>query len=347
MLAVNANDYFINLCRKSADKLLAFTAKNRLNIFRLTAVLCLFLLINPAQYIKQKENTALTVFNYEDGIGGGFISEEMLTEEEAEIFMSTASLETDAMMLDSLSKPLFLFYDSYLVKSGDNISTLAVNYGLNQDTIISINKVTNSRLLQIGTVLKIPNQDGILHTVLGKETLDLIAEKYSVDKEAIITANELFSEKIVPGSDLFIPGAKLDWVRLQEINGDLFIWPIRGAITSSFGWRRDPFNASIVQYHNGIDIRGNTGTAVAAAMAGRVSAVGWDDVYGFYVIINHHSGYRTLYAHLSVIQTRAVANVAQGERIGDVGSTGKSTGAHLHFTIYKDGVTINPSLMMR
>ncbi|MCL2411980.1 MAG: M23 family metallopeptidase, partial [Treponema sp.] len=75
--------------------------------------------------------------------------------------------------------------------------------------------------------------------------------------------------------------------------------------------------------------------------------VGWDNVFGNFVIITHHSGFRTLYGHLSVIRTRAGAHVAQGERIGDVGNTGQSTGPHLHFTVYRNGVAVNPRALMR
>jgi murein DD-endopeptidase MepM/ murein hydrolase activator NlpD len=82
-------------------------------------------------------------------------------------------------------------------------------------------------------------------------------------------------------------------------------------------------------------------------MSGRVSAVGWDDGFGNYVVISHHSGYRTLYAHMSVIRVKAGAYVGTGERIGDVGSTGRSTGPHLHFTVYKNGVTVNPRALMK
>jgi murein DD-endopeptidase MepM/ murein hydrolase activator NlpD len=224
---------------------------------------------------------------------------------------------------------------------------MAINYGLNQDTIVSLNGIANSRLLQIGRVLRIPNQDGIFHTVTSGENLISIVERYNADREAIIAANELFSDYIAVGTNLFIPGARLDWTRLQEINGDLFIRPVNGVITSFFGWRRNPFNRNLRQFHNGIDIRGNIGTPVRAAMAGRISAVGWDNILGHYIIINHHSGYRTLYGHLNVIRTRVGANVAQGERIGDVGNSGQSTGPHLHFTVFRHGVAINPLALMQ
>jgi murein DD-endopeptidase MepM/ murein hydrolase activator NlpD len=310
-------------------------------VFRLTAVFFLVFLLNPGQYIKQREAAA-----EEHGIGGGYVSEEVVSESEDGVIMTPASFEA-AEEPESFTKPVMLLYGSHIVEADENIIGLAVEYGLNQDTIISINKIRNTRLLQIGSVLKIPNQDGILHTVKSGETIDSIAESYKADAGEIQTVNEIFSANIVAGTDIFIPGAKLDFSKLQEINGDLFIRPVPGAITSYYGYRRSPFNRNIRQFHNGIDLRGSTGTPVRAAMAGRVSAVGFDRVLGNYIMINHHSGYRTAYGHLSVIRTRTGAYVAQGERIGDVGNTGQSTGPHLHFIVKKNGVTINPLALMR
>jgi len=86
---------------------------------------------------------------------------------------------------------------------------------------------------------------------------------------------------------------------------------------------------------------------VRAAMSGRVSAVGWDDVLGNYIVISHHAGYRTMYGHLSAARVKTGAYVGTGERIGDVGSTGLSTGPHLHFTVFKNGVTVNPRTLLK
>jgi murein DD-endopeptidase MepM/ murein hydrolase activator NlpD len=317
------------------------TEQKNKHIFWLLSALCLVFLVNPGKYINLQR-----LFTNEHGIGGGYMAEELISEENSDILLTEASLESVSEP-ETVSKPRILFCDSHLIQSGDNISNLAVKFGLNQDSIISVNKITNTRLLQIGKALKIPNQDGIFHTVKKGENLSFIAEKYKANVEAIKTVNELFSDKITPGTELFIPGAKLDWSTLQEINGDLFMWPVSGNITSSFGWRRDPFNRGRRQLHNGIDIKSSTGTPVRAAMAGRVSAVGYDNVFGNYVLISHNSGYRTLYGHMSVIRTKTGSYVAQGERIGDVGNTGQSTGSHLHFTVYKNGVATNPRLLLR
>jgi len=310
------------------------------SIFRLAAALCFAAIINPAQYVNLQEGPA------EHGIGGGYISEEVLTEGEEGIIISPVSLESVSES-ETINVKRILLYDTHTIQRGDNISNLAVSFGLNQDTIISVNRITNTRLLQVGRVLRIPNQDGIFHTVRSGETLDSIAERYKADSEAIQVVNELFSDRIAAGVEIFVPGARLDWARLQEINGDLFLWPVNGAITSFYGWRRNPFNRSVRQFHNGIDIRGSHGTPVRAAMAGRVSAIGYDRVLGNYIIINHNSGYQTLYGHLSVIRVRTGTSVAAGARIGDVGNTGQSTGPHLHFTVYKNGVTVNPRPLMR
>jgi murein DD-endopeptidase MepM/ murein hydrolase activator NlpD len=245
------------------------------------------------------------------------------------------------------SKPRVLLSESYRVERGDIISNLARKFGLNQDTLISYNAIKNTRLLQIGQILKIPNQDGILHTVSRGDTLNSLAETYKTSPEDIKMVNELFSDGIREGTTLFIPGARLDWVNLQEINGDLFIWPITGRITSPYGYRADPFTGVGRQFHSGIDIGAISGTPIRSAMSGRVIVAGWSDVYGNYVVVNHHSGYRTLYAHMSIIRVKTGEYVATGQRLGDVGSTGRSTAPHLHFTVYKNGVTVNPRTLMK
>ncbi|MDR2369906.1 MAG: LysM peptidoglycan-binding domain-containing protein, partial [Treponema sp.] len=128
---------------------------------------------------------------------------------------------------ESFSRPRMLFSSSYTVKDGDMVGLIAPVYGLNDDTIMSVNGIKNARELSIGRVLKIPNQDGILYTVKEGDDLENIAEKYSIEKTDLETVNEIFSEKIHRGTVLFIPGARLDWVQRQEINGDLFIWPVQ------------------------------------------------------------------------------------------------------------------------
>ena len=244
------------------------------------------------------------------------------------------------------SRPDPLYYTAYKVQKGDMIGDLAAQFGLNQDTILSFNNIKNSRLLQIGQYLKIPNQDGLLYTVGKKDSLSAIAENYQMDTKTIEAVNGPKADAIEVGMKLFIPGARMDSTDLREINGDLFIWPVRGWITSPYGYRISPFTGAR-QFHAGLDIGSPMGTPIKAAMSGRVSATGYDINTGNYVLINHHSGYQTLYGHLSVIGVKPGAYVRTGQTIGKVGSTGLSTGSHLHFTVFKNHVTVNPRPLMK
>jgi murein DD-endopeptidase MepM/ murein hydrolase activator NlpD len=269
-----------------------------------------------------------------------------------DVLRGNASLETTIetslpAMLEpevySSAQPIL--YTGYKLKKGDMIGILAQEYGLNQDTLISVNGIKNTRSIREGVMLKIPNQDGIAYTIKASDTLSGVAEKHGIDSEDILTANEYFSANLKEGDTIFIPGVKLDPAALQEINGDLFIWPtVNRYVTSAYGWRRSPITQTR-HFHAGIDIRGSIGAPVYAAMAGRVSYTGYDSVYGNHVVITHHSGYRTLYGHLNVIRVKSGAYVSTGQRIGDVGNTGASTGPHLHFTVYKNGKTVNPRVL--
>jgi murein DD-endopeptidase MepM/ murein hydrolase activator NlpD len=257
-------------------------------------------------------------------------------------------VEAEAQELEAFLRSPPLSYSSYKIVSGDMIGVLAEKWGLSQDSLISINGIKQTRYILPGQVLRVPNQDGIIYKAKAGDTASKIAEKYTVSADDIIRANELFGERVSPGSSIFVPGARMDMVALQEINGDLFIWPVPSrVITSSFGYRRDPFGATKSRtYHTGMDLRAPMGTRVNAAMAGRVATTAWSDVYGNYIVINHHSGYRTLYGHLSKIGVKAGQYVEAGQRIGYSGSTGYSTGPHLHFTVYKHGALVNPRLLM-
>ena len=237
-----------------------------------------------------------------------------------------------------------LFYRVYAVKQGDMVGSIASEYGVSQDAIISLNKLRNTRTLQIGQVLKIPSIDGIPYTVKEGDTPETIADTYKISLEKLAQVNTLSDNMVAPDSVIFLPDAKLDWATLQEINGDLFRKPLHGTfhVSSRYGWRDNPFLAGSRSFHNGIDLAVVTGTPVYAALNGQVSATGCSSVYGNYIIIKHHSGYQTLYGHLNSIQTSTGSWVSTATQIGTVGSTGMSTGPHLHFTVYKNGATLNP-----
>ena len=251
---------------------------------------------------------------------------------------------------ENTTEDLDLCYYTYRVKKGDMIGYIADNFGITQDTIISVNNIHQSRLLQIGQYLKIPSMPGIIYTVRKNgETIDTIATKYEVSAEKCAKANNLETNvKLNAGQTVFVPDAELDWVTRQEINGDLFHKPIhnRYYVSSYYGWRSSPFSGKR-SYHSGIDMACPMGTPIYAALGGVVSSVGFNNVYGNYVIVTHHSGYKTLYGHMSATLVTKGKYVDTNTRIGKVGSTGMSTGPHLHFTVYKNGKTTNPAALWR
>jgi murein DD-endopeptidase MepM/ murein hydrolase activator NlpD len=279
-----------------------------------------------------------------NGVGGAINPQEFVQPVQDE---EEADLELEGIPEpEEFSRPRMLTFSSYTLEKGDMIGKIAIRTGLSEDSLISVNDIKNTRVLQIGQMIKIPNQDGIYYSVKTDDTLESIAEKYNTTAAHIKTANELFSDAVPAKTSLFIPGAKLDWTSKQEINGDLFIWPASGRISSPYGYRLAPF-ARVRAFHSGVDIAAPMGSSIKAAMAGRVTQVGNDESWGNFVVVSHHSGYRTFYAHMSAVRTKVGAYVETGERIGDVGSTGLSTGPHVHFTVYKNGVTVNPLSLMR
>lgn len=239
-----------------------------------------------------------------------------------------------------------LYYTVYTVRQGDIVGKIAESHGVSQDAIISLNKLRNTRTLQIGQNLKIPSINGILYTAKNGDTPGSIADKFRVSLEKIALVNNIHDNMIEPGTILFLPDAKLDWVTIQEINGDLFRKPLRGSyyISSLYGWRNNPFSG-MRTFHNGIDMATSRGSAVYAALEGKVTATGYDVTYGNYVIISHHSGYQSMYGHLQSILTTRGSYVTTSTRIGTVGNTGQSTGPHLHFTVYKNRSTMNPAAL--
>lgn len=232
-------------------------------------------------------------------------------------------------------------WTDYKVLKGDSISRIAASYDLSMDAVIASNNIARARALREGETLRIPNMDGIPITVRRGDTLGAIGANYGVPVTAILDANDLASETLTEGSVLFIPGAKMKGEELRAVIGDLFIYPVRGRLSSPFGWRSDPISGER-RYHAAIDLAANMGTPVKAAMDGRVTSVGFNSTYGNYLILTHSGGYQTMYAHLSTVGVEKGQYMAQGREIGKVGSTGYSTGPHLHFAIYKNNRSLNP-----
>jgi murein DD-endopeptidase MepM/ murein hydrolase activator NlpD len=232
-------------------------------------------------------------------------------------------------------------WSSYRVKKGDSVSKIAAAHSISMDAIIASNGIANARRLREGETLRIPNMDGIPYTVKKGDSLSKISASLGVPLEAVLDANDIQSDAITQGTVLFIPGARMRSEDLKMALGELFIYPIRGRLTSPFGWRNDPISG-VKRFHAAIDLAAPTGVPIKAAMDGRVSAAGVNATYGKFIILSHSGGYQTMYAHLSVVSVKQGDYAEQGSKIGEVGNTGYSTGPHLHFAIYKNGKAVNP-----
>jgi murein DD-endopeptidase MepM/ murein hydrolase activator NlpD len=234
----------------------------------------------------------------------------------------------------------------YTVRRGDTISAIAQHFKLSMDTVISFNNIQDARTLKVGAVLTIPNSDGLKYRVRRGDYLGGIAKRFGVSLNELLDWNSLESSVIVPGQELFVPGARLGEMERNRVFGRLFVYPTKGRVTDRFGMRNDPFTG-MRRFHNGVDLAGPVGTPVVAAMSGKVAMVGFNPTYGRYIILTHPEGFQTLYGHLSAFRVQKGDGVKQGQRIGDVGNSGYSTGSHLHFSIFRRGEPIDPFEYLR
>lgn len=235
-------------------------------------------------------------------------------------------------------------YSEYEIKDGDNLSSLSKRIGANLDTIVSVNKMSNANRLRPGQKILIPNRNGLLYTVKQNETLEDISDKYDIPMSRIVSFNKIDpSENIKAGIDIFLPGARYTLDERIERFGQIFSIPITfiRRVSSLFGYRNDPMSGSRTR-HTGVDLPGALNTPVFAARKGIVIYAGYSGGYGNLVIVRHDKSYTTYYGHLNSIAVKEGQSVGVGTMIGRMGSTGKSTGNHLHFEIRQGGVALNP-----
>ena len=237
-------------------------------------------------------------------------------------------------------------YLKYRVKNNDNIDIIAKKYNLKPDTIILANGLKRKRNLIAGVMLEIPNQDGRVIRVTKNDSIFKIAKRYGVVWEDITDVNNLETSVIVVGQKLFVPNSTLTSFEKNEYFGDEYHWPLNSRqITSKFGPRSDPITG-VTDFHTGLDIKDKLGSEVRAIKDGVVSYIGFNKIYGNYVEVKHNSDMISIYAHLNRVTVKKGSKVNQGEQIGKVGSTGRSTGPHLHLEIRKNGKLVDPLKIM-
>ena len=234
-------------------------------------------------------------------------------------------------------------YEEYTIGEGENLTTISRKIGVNLDTLVSVNKITNANKLKPGQKIIIPNRNGLLYTIKQNENIEEVANKYDIQLNRILAFNKIDEiSDIEIGDDIFLPGAKYTLDERIEKFGQMFSLPVTVTrISSLFGYRVHPIT-KVRTKHTGVDIPGSLNTPVYAARKGKVIFAGYSGGYGNLVIVRHDKGYTTYYGHLNRITTKIGANVGVGVMIGRMGSTGNSTGSHLHFEVRRNGEALNP-----
>jgi murein DD-endopeptidase MepM/ murein hydrolase activator NlpD len=234
------------------------------------------------------------------------------------------------------------------VSEGETLESIGTKFNVTVDTIKWANDL-DSEVIKPGQQLDIPPGTGVVHKVNAGDNIYTIAKKYNVDAQNIV--NFPFNDfvdpdtfQLTPGQTLFVPDGTIEvapkpaeFRYVAQIQAGVqgtssFLWPTTGSITTYPVW-----------YHMALDIANNATPAILASDTGTVTYTGCLAYgYGCHIIVDHANGYQTLYAHLSSIEVSAGQVVTKGERIGVMGSTGRSTGTHLHFEIRSGGVLMNP-----
>jgi len=240
----------------------------------------------------------------------------------------------------------------YEVKAGDTVSTIAEKFGVSVDTIIWGNDLKSVKDIKPGQKLDILPVSGIMYKVKPGETIYSVAKKHQIDAQAVVdwpynsfANDETFA--LAVGQTLMLPDgikpkaapvAPRSSFYAATIPGagsgtGQFVWPVGGRISQGYSW-----------YHKGIDIASKSLPDIVACDSGTVLIAGWPSpwAYGNRVLIDHGNGYQSLYAHLSLIFVGNGQSVKKGQVIAKMGSTGRSTGPHLHLEIRKNGAALNP-----
>jgi len=253
----------------------------------------------------------------------------------------------------------------YTIRNGDNLWTIARRFNTDHRLIIKANDISDPDMLKKGNTIMVPNREGVRYRIRKNDTLTGIAAAFSTDDGRIRRHNGISGDRIVAGATIFIPDARP--VVKKSLRREMpkavesrtvaareetarprrnFIWPVLGRITSSFGSRISPISGRR-SFHTGMDIGCSMDTPVKAAGSGKVIFSGWKEVFGNMIILKHDRGFITVYAHNKTNLVREDEKVRAGQVIARSGTTGASTGPHLHFEVRKHLTPLNPIRFLR
>lgn len=245
---------------------------------------------------------------------------------------------------------------SYSVQSGDTLSTIAQKFGVSVDSIKWANDLKRDSL-KIGQEIKIPPVTGIVHKVREGDTVYSIAKKYKAEAQNIVNFPfndfaDLDTFALSVGQTLVVPDGVMPQaqpIAPRRFGGQFAAGPLTAGGSGQFAWPTVGVMSQYpVWYHNAFDIANPSAPAITAAGDGKVISVQYLNYgYGRHLIIDNGDGLSTLYAHMSEIYVKAGDTVSRGQVIGKMGSTGRSTGTHLHFEVRKNGTPVNPSSYLK
>ena len=228
----------------------------------------------------------------------------------------------------------------YIVRSGDTLSLIASMFGVSVNTIRWSNDIPANSKLKIGQELVILPINGVRYVVKKGDTIASIAKKFKGDVNEISNFNDVnISDKLAVGEEIVIPDGIITAVSSVSRQTQNFIGIYAGP--DIVGYFMRPLSRSCpktqgLHGRNGIDIGCPVGTTIVATASGEVVIArgsGWNGGYGQMLVLNHNNGTQTLYGHMSAVSVSAGELITQGQKIGEVGSTGNSTGPHLHFEV--------------
>lgn len=236
-------------------------------------------------------------------------------------------------------EPPDLFLASWVATAGEDLFSLAARLSLPYEAIATLNGISGPRTFRPGELVLIPSTAGLFVAEQPRYDLDLLlASRIGGEPWDTVPAADK------GGRDLrFYPGKRLSGTERSFFLNVGFRIPLpSGMLTSSFGMRRSPIDG-VHRKHQGVDLSAPSGTEVLASMSGTVADVSEDSVLGKYVVLAHDGGLQTVYGHLSATLVMLNQSVQSGTIIGRVGSTGLSTGPHLHFEIRVGGSARDPA----
>jgi len=287
---------------------------------------------------------------------------DLLYEEQVATLLGGSAITSPTISESGVSVAARSAVEEYTVQDGDVLGSIAEKYGLSLSTLLWANNLTYRSTIRLNQKLIIPPADGVVYEVKKGDTISSIAKKYSTSTDKILSFNNLSdSSALSVGVTLMLPDATPPTsapVTYTAPASSVFTGT-RGstapaAATGSWVWPTDGCYITVLfnQYyrfgqHKGLDIDGDYSSYVYATRAGTVTRAGWFSGYGNCVDINHGDGYVTRYGHFSKLFVTVGEEVSAGEALGNVGTTGQSTGTHLHFEVMENGVKLNPLNFIR